>query len=78
MDELRDRLIGLMANLFECQQDELSGDVGPGDVAGWDSLGHVSLMAEIQTQFGAHIPIEDAIEVESIDDIVDILTSLTK
>lgn len=70
------RLKVLIANLFKCDVSELTDAVGPGDVPGWDSLGHVTLMAEIQKQFGTHVPIEDAIEVESISDLVNILERL--
>lgn len=73
MSDTHARLFDLIANLFECSVDELSDDTGPGDIPGWDSLGHVSLMAEIQDSFGKHIPVEDAIEVESISDIVSLL-----
>ncbi|BCS33183.1 hypothetical protein TBR22_A24100 [Luteitalea sp. TBR-22] len=67
------KLKQLIAHLFKVSVDELSDEVGPGDVSGWDSLGHVTLMVEIQKQFGTHIPVEDAIEVESIADIVRLL-----
>jgi acyl carrier protein len=63
----------LIANLFKCDAAQLTDSVGPGEVPGWDSLGHVTLMAEIQKQFGKHVPVEDAIEVESIADLVAIL-----
>lgn len=76
MTETNTKLKALMANLFKCDVAELDDSTGPGDIAGWDSLGHVALMAEIQSQFGTHIPVEDAIEVESIADIVAILDRL--
>jgi acyl carrier protein len=63
----------LIANLFKCDVAQLTDQVGPGELPGWDSLGHVTLMAEIQKQFGKHVPVEDAIEVESIADLVVIL-----
>jgi len=66
----------LMADLFQCNESELSNETGPGDINGWDSLGHVSLMSEIQSRFGKHIPVEDAIEIESIADIVSLLNSI--
>lgn len=73
---MKDRLIKLMANLFRCDVAELTDDVGPGEIQGWDSLGHVALMAAIQEEFGTHVPVEDAIEVESISDLVTLLTTL--
>jgi acyl carrier protein len=74
--DTRTKLKQVMAALFRCDVEELTDQTGPGDIPGWDSLGHVTLMAEIQKQFGAHVPIEDAIEVESIDDLVMVLERL--
>ena len=54
----------------------MGGGSGPGDIRGWDSLGHVALMAAIQDEFGAHVPVEEAIKVESIPDLAAILTAL--
>jgi acyl carrier protein len=65
--------VQLMSALFKCDLADLSDRTGPGDIPGWDSLGHVTLMAEIHRQFGTHVPVEDAIEVESIRDLVAIL-----
>ena len=76
MSELKTKLTQLISELFECDATEVTGDVGPGDLDGWDSLGHVSLMTEIQDRFGKHIPVEDAIEIESVDEIVELLEGI--
>lgn len=76
MSNTEQELKKLMANLFRCSEDELTPETGPGDINGWDSLGHVSLMTEIQNQFGKHIPVEDAIEIESLADIVGLLDGI--
>ena len=76
MSTTESELKTLMANLFQCGEDELTSETGPGDINGWDSLGHVTLMTEIQNRFGKHIPVEDAIEIESIADIVELLDGI--
>ena len=76
MSNMGEALKRLIAELFKCEVSELTDDVGPGDIQAWDSLGHVLLMAEIQKQFGTHVPIDDAIFVESISDLVKILDRL--
>ena len=76
MNDLNGRLKRLIADLFKCDIADLTDATGPGDVPGWDSLGHVTLMVEIQKQFGQHVPVEDAIEVESIRDLASILDRL--
>jgi len=73
MSDIGKQLKSLMANLFQCSESQPTDDTGPGDINGWDSLGHVALMSAIQQHFGTHIPVEDAIEVESIADIVALL-----
>jgi acyl carrier protein len=76
MNDTNGRLKRLIADLFKCDIADLTDATGPGDVLGWDSLGHVTLMVEIQKQFGQHVPVEDAIEVESIADLESILNRL--
>ena len=76
METTNGKLKSLIAGLFKCGVEELTDETGPGDIPGWDSLGHVALMAEIQKQFGTHVPVEDAIEVESIADLTAVLDRL--
>jgi acyl carrier protein len=70
------RLKALIAGLFTCDVSQLTDDVGPGDIPGWDSLGHVTLMAAIRQEFGTDVPVEEAIEVGSIADLAAILDRL--
>jgi acyl carrier protein len=67
------RLKALIADLFKCDPSRLGDDAGPGTVPGWDSLGHVTLIAAVQKEFGKEVPLEDAIAVESIADLVRVL-----
>jgi len=76
MTDTSARLKVLIADLFKCDPSDVTEATGPGDIPGWDSLGHVTLMAEIQRQFPKPVPIEDAIEVESVADLVRILDRL--
>ena len=76
MNQTNTKLKALIADLFNCNPAEVTDATGPGDIPGWDSLGHVSLMAEIQRQFGKHVPLEDALEVESVADLTRILERL--
>lgn len=76
MTDLNTQLKKLIAETFECDVAILTDDLGPGEVPGWDSLGHVTLMTRIHEHFGKHVPMEDAIEVESIADIEAILSKL--
>ncbi len=76
MEHTTTKLTQLIADLFKCDLTDLTNQTGPGDIPGWDSLGHVILMSAIQKEFGQHVPIEDAIEVTSIADLQAILDRL--
>jgi acyl carrier protein len=76
MSATNTKLKALIADLFKCDVAEVTDATGPGDIPGWDSLGHVMLMTEIQRQFDSHVPVEDAIEVESVADLTRILERL--
>ncbi|MGQ0734422.1 MAG: acyl carrier protein [Acidobacteriota bacterium] len=76
MTDTSAQLKALIADLFKCDVTDVTDATGPGDIPGWDSLGHVMLMAEVQRRFGRHVPVEDAIEVESVMDLARILERL--
>jgi acyl carrier protein len=76
VESINQRLKQLIGELFRYPADKLTDQTGPGDIPGCDSLGHVTLMAAIQERFGSHVPVEDAIEVESISDLERLLTRL--
>ena len=78
MQSTNERVKQVIAELFKCDIAEVSDVTGPGDLPGWDSLGHVALMAALQDRFGSHIPVEDAIEVTSVADLVAILDRLER
>jgi|TARA_B110000858_G_C17502690_1_gene336716 acyl carrier protein len=48
---------------------EINDEHGPGDLDGWDSLGHVILINAIQKEYSILIDMDEMIEIESILDI---------
>ena len=39
MQETKEKLKAVIAELFKCAAGDLTDDTGPGDIPGWDSLG---------------------------------------
>ena len=46
-------------------------DLGAGDIPEWDSLGHVNLLMATENHFEISFDVSDAIDVETIADLVD-------
>ena len=45
-------------------------DLGAGDIPEWDSLGHVGLLQAIEKEFDISLDVGDAIDIETISDLV--------
>ena len=43
------------------------------DVSGWDSVGHLSLAANLEEAFGIRLDVDDLMEMESVRQIVRII-----
>ncbi len=53
----------------------LDDEVGVGDLPEWDSLAQVALVAGLERRFGRPIDVDEAFELESVGDIIDLLGS---
>ena len=58
---------------FELDDKNSQEDLKYQSIDEWDSIGHMALMAELETNFGITIKTEDLIEFESYKQGVDIL-----
>ncbi len=54
-DRIAVRLKDFLAGQFKVDKDSISEDLSFGDLPQWDSLGHMSLMAAIEDQFGVEV-----------------------
>lgn len=39
------------------------------DIEGWDSLAHVLIIGELESQLGISVPLEEAIDIVSLEDL---------
>ena len=51
----------------------LSEDDGPGDLKGWDSLGHINLMHAIEKTYSISLDMDEMISIETVADIRELL-----
>ncbi len=63
----------IMARLFDIPAEELADGSGGEDVAGWDSLGHISLILEFEATYGVTLSTEDALSMRTVGDVKRIL-----
>jgi acyl carrier protein len=67
------RLQGLFASLFKVTPGQWADTLSPQDVAGWDSLGHLSLVQAIEAEFQISLADGDLTEMEDVGKIKAVL-----
>ena len=73
--ENRTKLKKLLIDVFLLEEDEFSFDLTRQDIETWDSLGIVSMAVGVNETFGYHFAPEEAMRIQSVKDIINILES---
>ncbi|MGB3290147.1 MAG: acyl carrier protein [Burkholderiaceae bacterium] len=78
MNEFKDgealkALEAIFRDLFLDDRIELSETTSPADIAEWDSLAHVSLLAAVERSFGVRFTAEDMSQINNVSTLLAIL-----
>jgi acyl carrier protein len=75
-DAVMDQKIAEAFNVvFEVPVDQVTDALTPQDVTGWDSLGHVRLVNQLQEQFGLEFEVDEVMRMENVGEIKKILAA---
>ena len=67
-------LIKLIQDTFNLESDTQILDThSPGQLEGWDSLGHANLMVALESTYGISIGLDEMILIETVADIKQLL-----
>ncbi len=66
---LENDVITLLAKTFDVPEREISTQTKPKDIEGWDSVGHIMLVAELERSFHIEIPLDQIPELTSVQKI---------
>lgn len=70
-----DDVIRVMEKTLKVKPQEVSLGSRRGDLAAWDSLGHIMLVEAIGKEFAVQISPDEALQMESVQDILTVLKS---
>jgi acyl carrier protein len=70
---LKDRVAALFEKVFSIDAKDFSPDIVPEDVLRWDSLGHMTLMMDLEDTFGVHFEVDEIAEMSSGRKIIELL-----
>lgn len=69
------RIAEVFNAVFQLPPEQLSDSLTPQDVAGWDSLGHVRLVTQLQEQFGVEFEVDEIMRMETVGEIKKIVAA---
>jgi acyl carrier protein len=68
--EILDRVKAVVCETFGAPEDSLTGRTTARDVSGWDSVGHLIFISEIESALGVQLPMQASLDVADLDGLV--------
>ena len=75
-NQLIDRVRNVAARTFKHRAEEIAAGAGMGSLEGWDSLGHLILMMEIEKEFKVRFSTVQIGQPKSVAEICQLLQSM--
>ena len=69
----RDEALAWIADIFEESPDDVSAETPRTDLPAWDSLGVLTLMASLDSDFDILLSEEDMLALDTVGDILEVL-----
>lgn len=64
------QVISIIAKILNVDIEDVELDTAIGDLAEWDSLHHLQIIAELENKFGIKYAAEDLAEIEDVADLI--------
>ena len=66
----KQEIFQLISQTLKVSPDIITEELAMGDIEQWDSLAHVNLLASVEKQFNITLDIDQALEIESVEDVI--------
>ena len=70
-EDIFDKIVDILRDEFEDDELEITNETTAADVEGWDSLAHLSIVHEIEVEFGIKFNIGEIQEFKNVGEMVD-------
>ena len=68
---MKEKIIALMEEIFQVPAGTVTEATKATDLEQWDSLAHVMIIGELEEKLGVSIPLDEAIELESMKELLE-------
>lgn len=73
MENFEQTVISVVAKAIGADISEISSQSGVGDIDKWDSLGHLAVLAAIESHFSLKLSVDETLDCETVEDICEIV-----
>jgi acyl carrier protein len=78
VQDILDRLQPLFRDVLDDPKLVISRDSNGNTVAGWDSLAHITIVAETEREFGVRFALGELESLKNVGDMVDLIAAKLK
>lgn len=64
------KILDIISDILDIEKDSLSMETKRIDLKEWDSLAHIQIIMELESEFNIKIPFEEVLEINVIKDLV--------
>lgn len=65
-----EKILALIEEVLKVPNGTITVDTMAEDIEEWDSLAHVMLIGELEEKLGISIPLDEAVEIKGVKDIL--------
>ncbi len=73
---MKEKIIALMEELLKVPEGTVTENTTMDDVEEWDSLAHVMIIGELEERFGIEIPLDEAVEITTVKELLELAGAL--
>ncbi|RUR08742.1 acyl carrier protein [Legionella sp. km772] len=70
---MNQRLVSVLANVFNLRSDQIIIDLRKENVGSWDSLKQMDLVVSLEKEFSINLEISDIVKMDSVRNIMTVL-----
>ncbi len=67
---MTEKILALIEEVLKVPNGTITVDTMAEDIEEWDSLAHVMLIGELEEKLGISIPLDEAIEIKGVKDVL--------
>ena len=78
ISDVEPQVLQVACEHFQLAIGDLTRDTGPGDLPGWDSIGHLQLIRKLESAFQLQFTVHDIVALNTLGDISEIISGRKK